>query len=90
MLDKEVDKIKHGYECDVIFTNNVYKHGGSGSATLYELKQIKDFDIPVVIHTISENERNHFIDDCGFDEYIVKPLNQEKVKPVLDKLFNSR
>lgn len=85
-----IDKIKHGYECDIIFTNNIYKHGGSGPSTLYKLKEIKDFDIPVVIHTISDNERKYFIDDCGFDEYIVKPLNQEKVKPILDKLLNSR
>lgn len=85
-----IDKIKHGYECDIIFTNNVYKNGESGPSTLYQLKEIKNFDIPVVIHTISDNEREHFINDCGFDEYIVKPLNQEKVKPVLDKLLNSR
>ena len=85
-----IDKIAHGYKCDIIFTNNVYKNGGSGESTLYKLKEIKDFDTPVVIHTISDNEREHFIDDCGFDEYIVKPLNQEKVKPILEKLLNSR
>lgn len=85
-----VDKIKHGYECDIIFTNNVYRNGGSGPSTLSKLKEIKDFDIPVVIHTISDNERKYFIDDCGFDEYIVKPLNQKKLKPILDKLLNSR
>lgn len=85
-----VDKIKHGYECDIIFTNNVYRNGGSGLSTLSKLKEIEDFDIPVVIHTISDNERKYFIDDCGFDEYIVKPLNQKKLKPILDKLLNSR
>lgn len=82
-----VEKIKHGYKCDIIFTNNIYKNGDSGSATLDKLKELKEFNTPVVIHTVSDNERHKFINIDGFDEYVVKPLNQDKVKPILDKFF---
>lgn len=88
--DDIVDKIKHGYKCDIIFTNNIYKEGSDGPNTLYKLKEIDGFNIPVVIHTISENERHYFVDVCEFNDYIVKPLTQEKVKPILDKFLSSR
>lgn len=85
-----VDKIKHGYKCDIIFTNNIYQEGYDGTTTLLNLKEIEDFNIPVVIHTISNNERHRFVDIYGFDEYIVKPLTQDNTKPVLDKLLNKK
>ena len=82
-----VSKIKHGYSCDIIFTNNIYKDGYDGVKTLKELKKIKGFKIPVVIHTVSTQKRDYFIDCCGFDEYVLKPLNQDKIKPILDKFL---
>lgn len=85
-----IDKIKHGYKCDIIFTNNIYQEGYDGPSTLDKLKEIEGFNIPVVIHTISANERHRFIDIYGFDEYIVKPLTQENTKPVLDKLLKPK
>ena len=85
-----IDKIKHGYKCDIIFTNNIYKKGPKGPEMLSKLRDIEGFNIPVVIHTISDNERYYFIDVCGFDEYVVKPLSQEKIKPILDKFLGSR
>lgn len=85
-----VDKIKHGYMCDIIFTNNIYQEGYDGPSTLINLKEIENFNIPVVIHTISRNERHRFVDILGFDEYIVKPLTQDNTKPILDKLLNKK
>ena len=73
-----------------IFTNNIYKKGPKGPEMLSKLRDIEGFNIPVVIHTISDNERYYFIDVCGFDEYVVKPLSQEKIKPILDKFLGSR
>lgn len=83
-----VDKIKHGYTCDIIFTNNIYKEGYDGPTTLNKLREIEGFNIPVVIHTISENERHKFINILGFDEYVVKPLTQKNTKPILDKFLS--
>ena len=78
------------HKCDIIFTNNIYKKGPKGPEMLSKLWDIEGFNIPVVIHTISDNERYYFIDVCGFDEYVVKPLSQEKIKPILDKFLGSR
>lgn len=80
-----VDKIRHGYKCDLIFTNNIYKEGYDGPIVLQELKQIDKFKIPVVVHTVSRNKRNYFVNECGFDDYIEKPLDQENVKKILNK-----
>lgn len=85
-----IEKIKHGYKCDLIFTNNIYKNGYNGVNTLNELRKIKDFNIPVIVHTKSENERQYFVKVCGFDEYIVKPLNQENIEPILKKFLGGR
>lgn len=85
-----IDKIKHGYNYDIIFTNNVYNKGCDGYNTLLQLKEIKNFNTPVVIHTVSSNQRDTFINHYGFDEYIEKPLDQEKVKPILDKFFKNK
>lgn len=85
-----VDRIKNGYECDIIFTNNIYKQGYDGRETLNNLKNIEGFNIPVVIHTVSYNKRHTFVNEYGFDEYIEKPLDQEKLKPVLDKLLKNK
>ena len=45
-----------------------------GSKCLAELKRIEGFNIPVVLHTISKNKRDYFINEIGFEEYIEKPI----------------
>lgn len=82
-----VNKIKYGEKYDIIFSNNIYKDG-TGPECLEKLKEIKDFSIPVVIHTITKDKRDYFVNEIGFDDYIYKPVTQENVKPVLKKLFN--
>lgn len=88
-----LDKIKNGYKCDVIFTNNTYRNGIQGQELLSELKKLDGFHIPVIVHTIEKNQRFHFIDNIGFDEYIEKPIftgNIEKiveVKNILEKFL---
>ena len=57
---------------------------------LAELKRIEGFNIPVVLHTISKNKRDYFINEIGFDEYIEKPITQEKIKPILEKILLDR
>lgn len=84
-----VDMIRHGYKCDLIFTNNIYKDGYDGPTTLYELRKIDNFKIPVVVHTVSRDKRNYFVNECGFDDYIEKPLDQENVKKILNKYLGN-
>lgn len=85
-----IEKINHGYKCDLIFTNNIYKNGYNGVTTLNKLREIENFNIPVIVHTRSENEREYFVNVCGFDEYVVKPLNQENIEPILKKFLGGR
>lgn len=82
-----VERINHGYKYDIIFTNNIYDNGVTGYSTLHDLKEIKGFDTPVIIHSISDNKRHEFIDVDGFDDYVVKPLTQQKIKPILKKFL---
>ncbi|MDO4962801.1 MAG: response regulator [bacterium] len=72
---------------DLIITNNVFKGKISGPELLANLKSRKDFNTPVIILTVSDNEREYFVDMCGFDEYIVKTLDIEKAKKAFKKVL---
>lgn len=81
-----INKINNGYCCDIIITNNVFKDSSSGEMVLSAVKEHRGNIPPVVIHTVSHNERNNFI-SLGFDEYLEKPATQETFKKVLLKLL---
>lgn len=84
-----IERIQNGYNYDIIFTNRIYQDGIYGEELLQELKKIKNFNIPIVIHTITDNSRNFFIDVVGFDEYIVKPIfasDKNKVQEIANIL----
>jgi len=86
---KEILKrIKEKEKYDIIFSNNIYQNG-TGEECLKELKKIENFNIPVVVHTITQNARDKFVNEIGFDDYIEKPVTKEKIKPVLKRLINN-
>lgn len=60
-----VKRIKDGEKYDIIFSNNIYRNG-TGQECLDELKQIEGFNTPVVIHTLTENKRNYFVNEIRF------------------------
>lgn len=80
----EKAKINH---YDIIFTNNIYQQGVDGPTLLKQLRELEGFNTPVVIHTISANQRYHFVDDLGFDEYIEKPIQIADIEKVLKKFL---
>ncbi|MBP3831199.1 MAG: response regulator [Clostridia bacterium] len=80
----EKAKINH---YDIIFTNNIYQQGVDGPTLLKQLRELEGFNTPVVIHTISANQRYHFVDDLGFDEYIEKPIKIADIERVLKKFL---
>lgn len=82
-----VDKFKYGEKYDIIFSNNIYRDG-TGPECLKKLKKVKGFSTPVIIHTITKDARNHFINGVGFDDYIEKPVTKDNLVPVLEKIFN--
>lgn len=81
------DRLKNGEKYDVIFTNNIY-NDGTGPELVKKLKQLDGFNIPVIIHTISEMPVDYFL-NMGFDGCLKKPIKQDETIEVLNKLFLS-
>lgn len=81
-----IDRVKDGNDYDLIITNNTYSNGESGEKVL-ELKEEKDFSIPIVVLTVRHNSRMEFL-SAGFDEYIEKPLDEKKVISVFTKFID--
>ena len=81
-----IDRVKSGNDYDLIITNNTYSNGESGEKVL-ELKEDKDFSIPIVVLTVRHNSRMEFL-SAGFDEYIEKPLDEKKVINVFTKFID--
>jgi len=61
----------------------------SGSETLIKLKNIKNFDIPVVCLTANaiEGMKEKYI-SIGFDDYLAKPIDDKELRKVLSNLIN--
>ena len=84
-IDGVKNRILNGKKYDVIFTNNIYR-SGTGSQILKELKEIKDFNTPIIIHTISREPIQYFL-KLGFDGCLKKPIKQEETIQVLKALL---
>jgi len=80
-----IDRINSGKKYDFIITNNVYPRGESGKQVLDTLKAKKGFNIPIIILTIDQDARELYVNKLGFDEYIPKPLDVDKVKTIFTK-----
>lgn len=81
-----VNKIKYGEKYDIIFSNNIYRDG-TGPECLKKLREIKGFSIPVVVHTITKDAKEYFVNEVGFDDYIVKPVTKDALVLILEKIF---
>lgn len=79
------DRILKGEQYDIIFTNNIYR-SGTGLQLLKELKETEGFNTPIIIHTISEEPIQHFL-NLGFDGCLKKPIKQEETIQVLKDLL---
>ena len=78
-----IDRITDGKKYDFIITNNTYSNGESGQDVLL-LKEQENFTTPIIVLTVEQNQRSRFISN-GFDDYIEKPIDEEKVKEVFTK-----
>lgn len=82
-----IDRLANGEKYDLIITNNIYDKGQfDGLDLLYELKGREDFNTPIIVLTVSQDKRNMFLEK-GFDEYMSKLLEQEKVLETLPKVI---
>ena len=86
-----IEKVKSFMHYDLIISNNEYygsKHKSkitSSYQLLDGLKEIEDFDTPVIVLTVS-NDREKFL-SYGFNEHIQKVLDEEKVVEVFPKVL---
>lgn len=78
-----IDRITDGKKYDFIITNNTYSNGESGQDVLV-LKEQENFTTPIIVLTVEQNQRSRFISN-GFDDYIEKPIDEDKIKKVLTK-----
>lgn len=79
-------RILDGEKYDLIITNNIYKTGKlDGYPLLKELKQLSNFNIPVIVLTTSSAGRDLFVDEYGFSDYIQKKITQDDVKNIFSK-----
>ena len=87
MASDVVDRVVEGNKYDIIITNNVYPNGESGQKILDTLKENKDFKTPIIILTVDQDARSDYLKD-GFDEYIPKPIDKDKVQDIFPKLID--
>lgn len=85
--DDIIQKIKCGYNYDVIVTNNIYKNSCDGPDVLRELREIYDFKTPIVVLTVSTGQKDKFVNDMGFDGYLEKMLTQKQAEAVMRELL---
>ncbi|MBQ4584081.1 MAG: response regulator [Bacilli bacterium] len=85
-----LEKIKNNMdEYDIIFTDNQMPNM-CGPELFRELKSLNQFNLPVVIITGDAGEDYYFKEQCGFNEYIVKPLDKNKAKKVINKILKKK
>lgn len=83
-----IKRIQAGEHYDLIISNNVYDRGDcDGPQTVQRLKELDNFNTPVIALTVSDNKRHLFIDEYNFDEYMTKLLTQQQVLNTLPKVI---
>ena len=65
-----IERIKNNESYDLIISNNIYNTGHcNGPETLMRLRELDNFNIPVIVLTVSDGKRDMFVNGYGFDEY---------------------
>ncbi len=73
---------------DIIFTDNQMPEM-NGTELLKELKKDDSFNLPVVIVTSDNGMKHYFKEQCGFNDYVVKPLNEKIAKKIIKEQLES-
>ena len=95
----DIDECESGLECinkiednkhyDIIFMD-IMMPKMSGTETLKKLKQIENFNIPVVALTADaiQGKSNKYL-EVGFNDYLSKPIDKNDLNKVLNKILNN-
>ena len=83
-----INKIENNNKYDIIFMD-IMMPKMSGTETLKKLKQIENFNIPVVALTADaiQGKSNKYI-EVGFNDYLSKPIDKNELNKVLNKILN--
>ncbi|MBE6161708.1 MAG: response regulator [Firmicutes bacterium] len=86
---KCLENIEQGLKYDLILLDDMMPKM-SGVETFEKLKQINDFNIPVVILTANAvaGEKERYMAK-GFDDYLAKPIDKKELKRVLKKFLST-
>ena len=84
-----IDKIENGEVYDIIFMD-IMMPKMSGVEAFKKLKQLDNFNIPVIALTADamEGSFNKYM-EVGFNDCITKPINKERLNDVLNNILNS-
>lgn len=99
-FDLILDECKTGQECiDMVTEDNVYDlilmdimmPGMNGEQTLIKLKEIEEFDTPVIALTAEAepDSQEKYINE-GFVDYLAKPFSKNQIKETLDRVFKEK
>ncbi len=85
--DECIDKIKKGNKYDLILMD-IMMPNKDGETTLEELKNLPDFNIPVIAITADAvaGAKEKYLSE-GFVDYIAKPFSKEQIRQKLDGIF---
>ena len=95
----DIDECESGFECinkiennnkyDIIFMD-IMMPKMSGTETLKKLKQIENFNTPVVALTADaiQGKSNKYL-EVGFNDYLSKPIDKNELNKVLNKILNN-
>ena len=83
-----IEKIENNEHYDIIFMD-IMMPKMSGVETLKKLKEIDNFNTPVIALTADamEGKSTKYI-EVGFNDYLSKPINKDELKRVLNKCLN--
>lgn len=85
-----IDLIKEQNNFDMILMDQMMP-GLNGTETLNKLKEINDFNTPIVVLTADamEGQKEKYLSN-GFDDYISKPIDKSELSRVLKKFLKNQ
>lgn len=81
-------KIKNNEQYDIIFLDDMMPKM-NGRETLKKLKEKADFNTPVIALTANAitGMKQEYL-DCGFDDYLAKPIEKPELERIIKKYLN--
>ena len=98
--DVQIEEVSSGFEClekieaglkyDLILMDDMMPKM-TGVETFKKLKEIKDFNIPVVALTANaiSGMREKYLEE-GFDEYLSKPIDKQELAKIIKKFLSEK